>query len=87
MHSMPSSKMHPDGDYLACQSLDNSIKIYSTKDRFREKRNKSFMGHQNAGFACEIAFSPDNGKYMAEWGRRRTPILLGLQDRAESENI
>ena len=65
MHSMPSTKMHPDGDYLACQSLDNSIKIYSTKDRFREKRNKSFMGHQNAGFACEIAFSPDNGKYMA----------------------
>ena len=65
MHSMPSTKMHPGGDYLACQSLDNSIKIYSTKDRFREKRNKSFMGHQNAGFACEIAFSPDDGKYMA----------------------
>ena len=65
MHSMPSTKMHPDGDFLACQSLDNSIKIYSTKDRFREKRNKSFMGHQNAGFACEIAFSPDDGKYMA----------------------
>eukprot|EP01116_Phalansterium_solitarium_P023403 TRINITY_DN8175_c0_g1_i1.p1 TRINITY_DN8175_c0_g1~~TRINITY_DN8175_c0_g1_i1.p1 ORF type:complete len:619 (+),score=213.01 TRINITY_DN8175_c0_g1_i1:140-1996(+) len=60
MHSMPAITLHPQGTWIACQSLDNQILIYSTKDRFRLNKKKRFAGHLNAGYACQIAFSPDS---------------------------
>jgi len=64
MHSMPAVTVHPSGNWFACQSLDNQILIYSTKDRFKLHKKKRFMGHTVAGYACQITFSPD-GRYIA----------------------
>lgn len=47
------------GKYFAAQSLDNQILIYGARDRFRLNRKKVFKGHLNAGYACQVNFSPD----------------------------
>ena len=63
MHSMPAVALHPNGAWLAAQSLDNQIVIYSTKERFRLNAKKQFRGHTNAGYACQVNFSPD-GRFL-----------------------
>jgi len=63
MHSMPSLALHPGGAWLAAQSLDNQVVIYSTKERFRLNAKKRFAGHSVAGYACQLNFSPD-GRYL-----------------------
>lgn len=50
--------------WLACQSLDNKVLVYGTKDRFRQHRRKQFVGHTVAGYACQVSFSPD-GKFLS----------------------
>jgi WD40 repeat protein len=49
--------------YVAAQSLDNQILIYSADGSFRQNRKKRFAGHTSAGYACAIGFSPD-GHYL-----------------------
>uniref|UniRef100_A0A7N0VFP5 Pre-mRNA-processing factor 17 n=1 Tax=Kalanchoe fedtschenkoi TaxID=63787 RepID=A0A7N0VFP5_KALFE len=63
MHSMPAISLHPNSNWLAAQSLDNQILIYSTRERFQLNKKKRFAGHIVAGYACQVNFSPD-GKYV-----------------------
>ncbi|VAH91611.1 unnamed protein product [Triticum turgidum subsp. durum] len=63
MHSMPSIAVHPNSNWLAAQSLDNQILIYSTKERFQLNKKKRFAGHIVAGYACQVSFSPD-GRFV-----------------------
>lgn len=63
MHSMPSISLHPNSNWLAAQSLDNQILIYSTKERFQLNKKKRFAGHISAGYACQVNFSPD-GRFV-----------------------
>ncbi|KAF6175865.1 hypothetical protein GIB67_003353 [Kingdonia uniflora] len=63
MHSMPAISLHPNGNWLAAQSLDNQILIYSTRERFQLNKKKRFAGHIVAGYACQVNFSPD-GQYV-----------------------
>ena len=63
MHSMPVVTMHPTGGFLACQSLDNKIVVYQATGKFSLQRKKKFLGHQVAGYACDIAISPD-GQFL-----------------------
>ncbi|KAJ3142501.1 hypothetical protein HK100_002567 [Physocladia obscura] len=63
MHSMPAVTLHPSKKWLACQSLDNQIFIYSASDRFKLQRKKIFKGHLIAGYACKPGFSPD-GRFI-----------------------
>ncbi|PIN13020.1 mRNA splicing factor [Handroanthus impetiginosus] len=63
MHSMPSISLHPNSNWLACQSLDNQILIYSTRERFQLNKKKRFAGHIAAGYACQVNFSPD-GRFV-----------------------
>lgn len=63
MNSMPSVGVHPSLKYLAMQSLDNQILIYSSPD-LKQNRKKRFAGHNSSGYACEVAFSPD-GKFLS----------------------
>ncbi|KAG5518962.1 hypothetical protein PMAC_002493 [Pneumocystis sp. 'macacae'] len=75
MHSMPSVALHPSGKYVACQSLDNQIIVFSVVDKFRQRRHKNFKGHSCAGYALEVNFSPDgrllcsgdSGGYACFW--------------------
>lgn len=59
MHSMPSVTPAPNGKWLACQSMDNKIVIFSALNRFKMNRKKTFTGHMVAGYACTLDFSPD----------------------------
>eukprot|EP01125_Pyxidicula_operculata_P010466 TRINITY_DN3440_c0_g1_i1.p1 TRINITY_DN3440_c0_g1~~TRINITY_DN3440_c0_g1_i1.p1 ORF type:complete len:524 (+),score=126.78 TRINITY_DN3440_c0_g1_i1:44-1573(+) len=59
MHSIPAASLSHDSKWLICQSLDNKILIYSTKDKFRINRKKTFAGHLTAGYACHVVDSPD----------------------------
>jgi pre-mRNA-processing factor 17 len=45
------------------QSQDNQLLVYSAINRFKVNKKKRFIGHKNAGFACQLAFSPD-GKFV-----------------------
>ncbi|XP_022851644.1 pre-mRNA-processing factor 17-like [Olea europaea var. sylvestris] len=71
MHSMPSISLHPNGNWLACQSLDNQILIYSTRERFQLNKKKRFAGHIVAGYACQVNFSPDGRFVMSGDGEGR----------------
>ncbi|KAA0202038.1 hypothetical protein HAZT_HAZT004928 [Hyalella azteca] len=59
MHSMPAVTQSPNKKWLACQSMDNKIVIFSSLDRFKLNRKKTFTGHMVAGYACNLDFSPD----------------------------
>ncbi|EFJ39885.1 hypothetical protein VOLCADRAFT_78216 [Volvox carteri f. nagariensis] len=64
MHSMPAVATHPSNNYLLMQSLDNQVLTYMIKDgRFKSQKNKTFKGHNTAGYACQVNTSPD-GKYV-----------------------
>ncbi|KAL7226006.1 hypothetical protein ACSBR1_021199 [Camellia fascicularis] len=63
MHSMPAISLHPYTNWLAAQSLDNQILIYSTRERFQLSKKKRFAGHIVAGYACQVNFSPD-GRFL-----------------------
>jgi pre-mRNA-processing factor 17 len=83
MHSMPVITMHPSEKFLLCQSLDNRIVVYQAGERYGLQRKKKMEGHNVAGYACDIAISPDgrfvcsgdsNGKLFF-WDFKRTRIL------------
>ena len=87
MHSMPSVAVHPDKPYMCCQSLDNQIVTYSTKERFKIQAKKSFRGHTVSGYACQVNFSPD-GRFLLSgdaegrvffWDWRTSRILKSLR--------
>ncbi|KAK9875071.1 hypothetical protein WA026_005869 [Henosepilachna vigintioctopunctata] len=59
MHSMPAVTPAPNGKWLACQSMDNKVVIFSALNRFKMNRKKEFTGHMVAGYACSLDFSPD----------------------------
>ncbi|XP_076936228.1 uncharacterized protein LOC143603276 [Bidens hawaiensis] len=71
MHSMPAISLHPNGNWLAAQSLDNQILIYSTRERFQLNKKKRFAGHIVAGYACQVNFSPDGRFVMSGDGEGR----------------
>eukprot|EP00562_Extubocellulus_spinifer_P017165 CAMPEP_0178607702 /NCGR_PEP_ID=MMETSP0697-20121206/37742_1 /TAXON_ID=265572 /ORGANISM="Extubocellulus spinifer, Strain CCMP396" /LENGTH=687 /DNA_ID=CAMNT_0020246205 /DNA_START=79 /DNA_END=2142 /DNA_ORIENTATION=- len=83
MHSIPVITLHPTQQYWAGQSLDNQIVVYQARDRFALQRKKKFSGHTVAGYACDIAFSPD-GRFLVSgdgdgkiyfWDWRRGKLL------------
>ena len=59
MHSMPAVTVSPNQKWLACQSMDNKVVIFSALNRFKMNRKKTFTGHMVAGYACGLDFSPD----------------------------
>ncbi|OQR73947.1 pre-mRNA-processing factor 17-like [Tropilaelaps mercedesae] len=60
MHSMPAVTLSPNRKWLACQSMDNKIVIFSALNRLKMNRKKEFKGHMVAGYACGLDFSPDH---------------------------
>ncbi|CAH1647296.1 unnamed protein product [Spodoptera littoralis] len=59
MHSLPAVTVSPNGKWLACQSMDNKVIVFSALNRFKMNRKKTFSGHMVAGYACSVDFSPD----------------------------
>ncbi|XP_053603859.1 pre-mRNA-processing factor 17 [Plodia interpunctella] len=59
MHSLPAVTPAPNGKWLACQSMDNKVVVFSALNRFKMNRKKTFTGHMVAGYACSVDYSPD----------------------------
>lgn len=86
MNSMPALALHPHGKYFACQSMDNQICVYEAAGSYRLLPRKRFAGHTSAGYACQLAFSPD-GRYLVSgdasgrlwvWGWKSGRLLRTL---------
>jgi pre-mRNA-processing factor 17 len=75
MYALVRACPHPSGKYVAFQSGDNQIVVYAATDKFRQNRKKAFRGHNNAGYAIDVAISPDGqfltsgdtGGYVCFW--------------------
>ncbi len=63
MHVMPAAALHPEGQQLVFQSLNNQIITYSCAGEKFQQRGRKFGGHVTSGFACNLGFSPD-GKFL-----------------------
>jgi hypothetical protein len=50
---------------------------YLTKDRFKQNRKKTFKGHNTAGYACQVNFSPDS-KYVMSGKKTRMYVDIDL---------
>ena len=95
MHSMPAVTKSPNEKWLACQSLDNKICIYTCGERFRPHKKKEFKGHMVAGYACGVDFSPDmsylvsgdgDGRcYIWDWKTTRMVAKWKAHDRTCSD--
>lgn len=64
MYSLVRAAPHPSGKSVAFQSSDNQIVVYASTDRFRQNRKKVFKGHNCAGYAIDVAISPDGNFIM-----------------------
>jgi pre-mRNA-processing factor 17 len=64
LYALVRAAPHPNGKYVAFQSGDNQIVVYASTDKFRQNRKKNFRGHNNAGYAIDVAISPD-GQFVA----------------------
>lgn len=64
MHSVPSITVHPSGNYFVGQSMDNTLVTYTCGDKVAQMKKKTFRGHNNSGYACQVGFSP-NGQFVA----------------------
>ena len=93
MHSMPAVTLSPNAKWLAAQSMDNQILTFAA-DGFKQNRKKVFKGHSVAGFACQVAFSPD-GKFLSSgdadgnlcfWDWKSTRLLKRIRH-AHSEAV
>ncbi|KAL2216692.1 putative mRNA splicing factor [Thermoascus aurantiacus ATCC 26904] len=94
MYALVRAAPHPNGKYVAFQSGDNQIVVYSSTDKFRQNRKKCFRGHNNAGYAIDVVISPDGqfvasgdtGGYVCFWdwktGKMYHKILAGKEGSA-----
>ncbi|CAK7221210.1 hypothetical protein SBRCBS47491_004450 [Sporothrix bragantina] len=64
MYPLTRAALHPSQKYVAYQSGDNQVLVYSARDKYRQNRKKAFKGHNNAGTAIDVAISPD-GQFLA----------------------
>ncbi|KAL0385553.1 UNVERIFIED_CONTAM: Pre-processing factor 17 [Sesamum radiatum] len=77
MHSMPSISLHPNSNWLACQSLDNQILIYSTRERFQLNKKKRFAGHIVLGMLVRLTFRLMDGLSCQEMVREGAGFGIG----------
>lgn len=66
-HAMPVVKAHPTFPFFVGQSMDNQVLVYSArqKDKFKKNNNKSFKGHNTAGYSIRLGFTPDGKTLMS----------------------
>ncbi|KAF8366640.1 prp-17, partial [Pristionchus pacificus] len=60
MHSVPTMTKSPTDKWIVGQSMDNRIVLFQLiEDKLRFAKKKAFRGHNSAGYACAVDFSPD----------------------------
>eukprot|EP00747_Dinoflagellata_sp_TGD_P155312 gnl/TRDRNA2_/TRDRNA2_177568_c0_seq1.p1 gnl/TRDRNA2_/TRDRNA2_177568_c0~~gnl/TRDRNA2_/TRDRNA2_177568_c0_seq1.p1 ORF type:complete len:457 (+),score=-15.09 gnl/TRDRNA2_/TRDRNA2_177568_c0_seq1:424-1794(+) len=87
MHSVSNVTKEPKNRWLLMQSMNNTILTYGAGEKIKLNKNKTFYGHKNAGFACQVTVSPD-GRYIASgdgsgkcyfWDWKTTSILKSIE--------
>ncbi len=87
MHAVPAVASHPSGKYVACQNLNNTITVYECADGTMRSKSKTFRGHITAGYACDVAISPD-GQFVVSgdgngqcvfWDWKKTTLYAKLK--------
>ncbi|KAI5961456.1 uncharacterized protein KGF55_004079 [Candida pseudojiufengensis] len=63
--STPSIKKHPNTNYIALQSMDNTVKAVHSTGKFHWNKNKIYRGHQCAGYGIEIEITHDGKTIMS----------------------
>lgn len=62
-HSMPCAVLHPTENFIALQTMDNTIQVIQGSGKFRFSKKK-FLGHRVAGYGIHLDVSAD-GKLLA----------------------
>lgn len=62
--SMPVIIQHPNRKSVVCQSMDNSVSVFTTAHKFKLNQKKRFRGHLSSGYSCGLTTSPD-GRFLA----------------------
>ena len=63
LNSISNTVIHPDGEWILCQSFANAILCFGSSDKFRISKKRRFTGHDIAGYGCNLNISPD-GKFV-----------------------
>jgi pre-mRNA-processing factor 17 len=63
MHSIPFLASHPTQPFFVGQSMDNKIVVFTAGEKVKPIKKKTFKGHNNSGYGCQINFSP-NGQFI-----------------------
>lgn len=86
-HSMPFTMLHPNRKWLVCQSMDNTIRVFVAREKFKPYAKKLFKGHLVAGYACGLCASPD-GRFLVSgdgmgrmffWDWKTTRLFQAIQ--------
>merc|ERR1739848_234981 len=90
MHSMPYVSPTSNCKWLLMQSMDNTIRTYGALDKIGVNRRKTFKGHSNSGYACQVGGAPDSryvisgdgqGKcYFWDWKTTRIARSIKVHD-------
>lgn len=72
MMSMPTMACHPKGRFLACNSIDNKVRVIQAKaNKYTISRKKQFTGHLTSGVVCHLGFSPEGSMLISGDGEGR----------------
>ncbi|ANZ75511.1 BA75_02996T0 [Komagataella pastoris] len=90
-HSMPQIALHPEGKFVAAQSMNNTIVVFGASNRYKRNNKKLFKGHNTAGYSIGLAFSPDGkilgsgdtygNAYFWDWKTSRLVTKLKLDSK------
>ncbi|EGW32550.1 uncharacterized protein SPAPADRAFT_139731 [Spathaspora passalidarum NRRL Y-27907] len=64
-HAMPAGAVHPTANYIALQSMDNTIRVIHSTGKYKYKKSKTFTGHHCSGYGIDIAISQDGRIIMS----------------------
>ncbi|MFH4979981.1 hypothetical protein AB6A40_006690 [Gnathostoma spinigerum] len=66
LHSIPTMTKSPTEKWIVGQSMDNRVVLFQLiEDKLRFAKKKAFKGHNVAGYACSVDFSPDMSFLMS----------------------
>ena len=87
MYSIPTCAMHPSQESFAGQSMNNRVVVYSCRmPKVKINKRKGFGGHNTAGYACGLTFSP-NGHYTASGDAAGLLVFMGLAEYPDPAQI
>lgn len=64
-HSMPCAVVHPKDNFIALQTMDNTILVIQGSGKFRFNKKKKFEGHKVAGYGIQIDCTLDGKIIMS----------------------